>query len=96
MCPRGEIGRHNGLKIRAFLECQFESGRGHHKMNDKIYLVFDKTKSSLKIKSFLVKKIQLFQELYLKFQEVMKKNLMFMRIIQFYIKNIILPTMVKK
>ena len=29
-CPRGEIGRHNGLKIRAFLECQFESGRGHH------------------------------------------------------------------
>ena len=24
------IGRHNGLKIRAFLECQFESGRGHH------------------------------------------------------------------
>ena len=30
MCPRGEIGRHNGLKIRAFLECQFESGRGHH------------------------------------------------------------------
>jgi hypothetical protein len=32
MCPRGEIGRHNGLKIRAFLECQFESGRGHHKI----------------------------------------------------------------
>ncbi len=32
MCPRGEIGRHNGLKIRAFLECQFESGRGHHFM----------------------------------------------------------------
>ena len=31
MCPRGEIGRHNGLKIRAFLECQFESGRGHQK-----------------------------------------------------------------
>ena len=30
ICPRGEIGRHNGLKIRAFLECQFESGRGHH------------------------------------------------------------------
>jgi len=28
-------------------------------MNDKIYLVFDKTKSSLKIKSFLVKKIQI-------------------------------------
>ena len=27
-------------------------------MNDKIYLVFDKTKSSLKIKSFLLKKIQ--------------------------------------
>ena len=57
MCPRGEIGRHNGLKIRAFLECQFESGRGHHLMRDKIYLVFDKTKSSLKIKSFLNKKI---------------------------------------
>ena len=31
-CPRGEIGRHNGLKIRAFLECQFESGRGHHRL----------------------------------------------------------------
>ena len=58
MCPRGEIGRHNGLKIRAFLECQFESGRGHHKMKDKIYLVFDKTKNSLKIKKFLIKKIQ--------------------------------------
>ena len=57
MCPRGEIGRHNGLKIRAFLECQFESGRGHHKMKDKIYLVFDKTKNSLKIKKFLIKKI---------------------------------------
>ena len=28
-------------------------------MNDKIYLVFDKTKSSLRIKSFLVKKIQI-------------------------------------
>ena len=27
-------------------------------MNDKIYLVFDKTKNSLKIKSFLIKKIQ--------------------------------------
>ena len=58
MCPRGEIGRHNGLKIRAFLECQFESGRGHHKMKDKIYLVFDKTKNSLKIKKFLINKIQ--------------------------------------
>ena len=58
MCPRGEIGRHNGLKIRAFLECQFESGRGHHFMKDKIYLVFDKTKSSLKIKTFLTKKIK--------------------------------------
>jgi NAD+ kinase len=59
MCPRGEIGRHNGLKIRAFLECQFESGRGHHLMRDKVYLVFDKTKNSLKIKSFLTKKIQI-------------------------------------
>ena len=58
MCPRGEIGRHNGLKIRAFLECQFESGRGHHCMKDKVYLVFDKTKNSLKIKFFLSKKIQ--------------------------------------
>ena len=27
-------------------------------MKDKIYLVFDKTKSSLKIKNFLIKKIQ--------------------------------------
>ena len=59
MCPRGEIGRHNGLKIRAFLECQFESGRGHHQMKDHIYLVFDKTKASLKIKSILIKKIKI-------------------------------------
>ena len=29
--PRGEIGRHKGLKILAACECQFESGRGHHK-----------------------------------------------------------------
>ena len=29
-CPRGEIGRHKGLKILALWECQFESGRGHH------------------------------------------------------------------
>ena len=29
-CPRGEIGRHKGLKILAHWECQFESGRGHH------------------------------------------------------------------
>ena len=27
-------------------------------MKDKVYLVFDKTKNSLKIKSFLIKKIQ--------------------------------------
>ena len=25
-CPRGEIGRHKGLKILALLVCQFESG----------------------------------------------------------------------
>ena len=74
MCPRGEIGRHNGLKIRAFLECQFESGRGHHKMKDKIYLVFDKTKNSLKIRSFLSKKIQVYQVPCLKFQKMMRKN----------------------
>ena len=30
-CPRGEIGRHKGLKNLALWECQFESGRGHHK-----------------------------------------------------------------
>ena len=29
LCPRGEIGRHKGLKILALWECQFESGRGH-------------------------------------------------------------------
>ena len=57
-CPRGEIGRHNGLKIRAFLECQFESGRGHHLMRDKVHLVFDRTKASLKIKSILIKKVK--------------------------------------
>jgi NAD+ kinase len=58
-CPRGEIGRHNGLKIRAFLECQFESGRGHQFMTNKFFLVFDKTKSSLKIKNLLIKKIKI-------------------------------------
>ena len=44
--------------MRAFLECQYESGRGHHSMKNKIYLVFDKTKASLKIKNFLIKKIE--------------------------------------
>ena len=33
-CPRGEIGRHKGLKILALWECQFESGRGHQNNND--------------------------------------------------------------
>ncbi len=28
--PRGEIGRHKGLKILALLGVQLESGRGHH------------------------------------------------------------------
>ena len=35
MCPRGEIGRHKGLKILALLGCQFESGRGHHQKYEK-------------------------------------------------------------
>ena len=42
------------------------------------------------------KKIQLFQGGYLKYQKVMKKNLIFMRIILFYIKNIISYIMEKK
>ena len=42
------------------------------------------------------KKTQLFQELYLKFQKVMKKNLIFTKIFQFYIKNIISYIMEKK
>ena len=57
MCPRGEIGRHNGLKIRAFLECQFESGRGHHYMIKNVNIISDKTRSSLKIKNFLERKL---------------------------------------
>ena len=32
LCPRGEIGRHKGLKILAHWECQFESGRGHQSL----------------------------------------------------------------
>ena len=46
------------LKSVPFLECQFESGRGHHTMNEDFYLVFDKTTSSLKIRSILLKKIK--------------------------------------
>ena len=42
------------------------------------------------------KKIQLFQEGYLKFQKVMKKNLMFTKIIQFYTKSIFFHIMEKK
>ena len=42
------------------------------------------------------KKILLFQEDYLKYQKAMKKNLIFMRIIQFYIKNFIFFITVKK
>ena len=42
------------------------------------------------------KKTQSFQVGYLKFQKAMKRNLMFMRIIQFYIKNIISCIMEKK
>ena len=44
----------------------------------------------------MVKKTQSFQVGYLKFQKAMKRNLMFMRIIQFYIKNIISCIMEKK
>ena len=29
-CPRGEIGRHKGLKILALLGVLVQSGRGHH------------------------------------------------------------------
>ena len=42
------------------------------------------------------KKTQMYQELYLKFLKVMKKNWMFMKITQFYIENIILLIMEKK
>ncbi len=33
--PGGEIGRHNGLKIRRLLKrpCRFDSGSGHHLLN---------------------------------------------------------------
>ena len=47
------------LKSVPFLECQFESGRGHHLMRDKVYLVSDRTNSSLKIKSIPIKKINI-------------------------------------
>ena len=42
------------------------------------------------------KKIQLFQEGYLRYLKVMKKNLMYMKIIQIYIRNIIFSIIVKK
>ena len=42
------------------------------------------------------KKIRLYQVDYLKFQKVMRKSWMFMRIFQFYIKNTIFIIMEKK
>ena len=42
------------------------------------------------------KKIQLFLVAYLKYQKMMKKNLIFMKIIQSYTKNIIFYTTEKK
>ena len=32
LCPRGEIGRHKGLKKLAILEFQLESGEGTKKL----------------------------------------------------------------
>ena len=42
------------------------------------------------------KKIQLYLEPFLRFQKVMKKNWMYMKIIQYYIRNIIFIIMEKK
>ena len=53
MCPRGEIGRHKGLKILALWECQFESGRGTTLKMNKLKIISDINSKSLKIKKLL-------------------------------------------
>ena len=59
VCPRGEIGRHKGLKILALMGVPVRVWPRAPLMIDKVYLVFDKTKSSLKIKSIIAKKIKI-------------------------------------
>ena len=55
MCPRGEIGRHKGLKILALLGVQFESGRGHHIKMIKPIIISDINSKSIKIKKQIIK-----------------------------------------
>ena len=49
-CPRGEIGRHKGLKILALLGVQFESPRGTTTKMNKQLIISDTNSKSLKIK----------------------------------------------
>ena len=54
MCPRGEIGRHKGLKILALWECQLSLG-GTIKNMKKTIIISDTNSKSLKIKSKITK-----------------------------------------
>ena len=56
----GEIGRHKGLKILALWECQFESGRGNHIYNEKLFYIFDKSPNAQKIKRKILNKTKIF------------------------------------
>ena len=55
-CPRGEIGRHKGLKILA--ACGASSSLAGAPLMSKLQIVSDKNKKSLKIKNLLLKKIK--------------------------------------
>ena len=54
MCPRGEIGRHKGLKILALWEYQFESVENTIKIIKPI-IISDINSKSIKIKNKLLK-----------------------------------------
>ena len=40
-CPGGEIGRRKGLKIPRLMPCRFESGPGHHLINQLVTRIRD-------------------------------------------------------
>ena len=56
MCPRGEIGRHKGLKILALLGVPVRVWPRAPKKMKNIYFVFDKTKKSQNLKRIILKK----------------------------------------
>ncbi len=58
-CPRGEIGRHKGLKILALLGVPVRVWpRAPFKKMKKTTIISDTNKKSLKIKKFLIKRIK--------------------------------------